>query len=203
MGDTTAAQQGLPQIPARTRERRPARPSFKLVLFTLVVAGLGVTVGLAISRESAATRTTAVARPALPTPRPALSAAEQSYIEAAWPIHSEVEASSTRVALGTIFYKTRDLDAAEFRTRLNAAMATYQQAERQLRALQPPPSLTPSHESYLVALQLFQQSTLEMLKVFDDGNDEHLTTAYPLSLEGSNKIREVGVKLWPDEFPPN
>lgn len=203
MGDTTAAQQGLPQIRAHTRQRPPARPSLKLVLFTLVVAGLGVTVGLAISRESTTTPTAAVARPGLPTPRPALSAAEQTYIEAAWPIHSQVEASSTRVALGTIFYKTKDLDAADFRTRLTTALATYQQAEKQLRALQPPASLASSHETYLSALQLFQRSALEMLKVFDDGNDQHLVTAFPLSLEGSNKIREVGVQLWPDEFPPN
>ena len=203
MGDTTAAREGLPQMRARTQSRPPARPGLKLVLFTLVVVGLGVTVGLAIGRESTTASNSSVTRPALPTPRPALSAAEQSYIEAAWPIHSEVEASSTRVALGTIFYKTKDLDAADFRTRLTTALATYQRAEKQLRALQPPASLASSHETYLSALQLFQQSTLEMLKVFDDGNDQHLVSAYPLSLEGSDKIREVGVKLWPDEFPPN
>jgi len=203
MGDTTAATAGLSSRQARPRPRRPGRPSLKLGLFTLVVAGLGVTVGIAISRESTATPSAAVARPALPTPRPALSAAEQSYIEAFWPIHSDVEASSTRVALGTIFYKTRDLDRDEFRTRLNSSMATYQRAEAQLHSLQPPASLMSSHETYLSALQLFQRSSLEMLKLFDDGSDEHLVAAYPLSLEASNKIREVGVKLWPDEFPPN
>jgi hypothetical protein len=203
MAGTTAAQAGLPLKRARPRPRRPGRPSLKLGLFTLVVAGLSATVGVAVSRESAATPTATVVRPALPTPRPALSAAEQSYIEAFWPIHSEVEASSTRVALGTIFYKTRDLDRVAFRTRLDSSLATYRRAEAQLRALQPPTSLMSSHETYLSALQLFQRSTLEMLKLFDDGSDEHLVAAYPLSLEGSNKIREVGVMLWPDEFPPN
>ena len=179
------------------------RPSLKLALFTLVVATLGVTVGVAISRETAAPPSAASPRPALPTPRPALSPAEQAYVEAVWPIHTEVEASSTRVALGTIFYKINELDRVELRTRLDTALTTYRRAEAQLRALQPPSSLISSHEAYLSALQLFEQSTVEMLKLFDDGSDEHLVNAYPLSLAGSNAIREVGVKLWPDEFPPN
>jgi hypothetical protein len=39
--------------------------------------------------------------------------------------------------------------------------------------------------------------------MFDDGNDEHLLAAYPLSQEGSDKIRAVGGQFWRDEFPPN
>jgi len=39
--------------------------------------------------------------------------------------------------------------------------------------------------------------------MFDDGNDEHLLAAYPMSREGSDKIREVGAKFWEDEFPPH
>jgi hypothetical protein len=39
--------------------------------------------------------------------------------------------------------------------------------------------------------------------MFDDGNDEHLLAAYPLSQEGSDKIRAVGAQFWRDEFPPN
>jgi hypothetical protein len=202
-GTTPTASAGVPLRQARARQQRSGRPSLKLVLFTLVVAALGATVGYAISRESAVAPSAATARPALPTPRPPLSPAEQSYIEAVWPIHTQVESISTRVALGTIFYTTHDLDRAELRTRLDTALATYRLADAQLRALQPPPSVISSHEAYLSALQLFQQSTIEMLKLFDDGSEQHLVAAYPLSLEGSNRIREVGVKLWPDEFPPN
>ena len=203
VGPTPAAPAGLPLRQARARHRTSGRPTLKLVLFTVVIAVLGATVGFAISRESAGAPTTSAARPALPTPRPALSPAEQSYMEAIWPIHSDVEASSTRVALGIIFYKTRDLNGADFRNRLDSALATYRRAESQLLALQPPTSFISLHATYLSAVQLFKDSTIEMLKLFDDGSDQHLVTAYPLSLEGSNKIREVGVKLWPDEFPPN
>jgi hypothetical protein len=39
--------------------------------------------------------------------------------------------------------------------------------------------------------------------MFDDGDEGHLLAAYPLSLEGSSKIREIGGGFWPDEYPPN
>ena len=39
--------------------------------------------------------------------------------------------------------------------------------------------------------------------MFKDGQDDHMLVAYPKSQEGSDKIREVGGKLWPHEFPPH
>ena len=66
-----------------------------------------------------------------------------------------------------------------------------------------PPSLERAHNDYLAAVRLFQQSAVEVLKMFDDGNDEHLLAAYPMSREGSDKIREIGAKFWEDEFPPH
>jgi len=50
---------------------------------------------------------------------------------------------------------------------------------------------------------MFEQSTLEMLRMYDDGNDEHMLVGFPLSVAGSDKIREVGELFWPDQYPPN
>jgi hypothetical protein len=50
---------------------------------------------------------------------------------------------------------------------------------------------------------LFKESATELLKMFEDGRDEHMLAAYPKSQDGSNKIRQVGGKFWPHEFPPN
>jgi hypothetical protein len=136
-------------------------------------------------------------------PRPPLTRAEEAYIRALWPIHGDVERSTVRMSLGQIFYKTNDLSRKDLKARVDEALLTYRSAETRLRALQPPPSLQPAHADYLGAVRLFQQSALEVLKMFDDGSEEHLRVAYPLGLEGSNKIREVGAKFWPDEFPPN
>ncbi len=170
------------------------------VLALLAVVAFGVT------REATTTgRTPSPARshPAAPPPKPAFTRAEEAYIQALWPIHGEVERTTVRMSLGKIFYKINELGKADLKSRVDGALSTYRRAEARIRALEPPPSLARAHGEYLVAVQLFQQSALEVLKMFEDGDDEHLLAAYPLSQEGSNKIRELGVQFWEDEFPPN
>jgi hypothetical protein len=86
---------------------------------------------------------------------------------------------------------------------MERALATYRSAETRIRALQPPESMRKDHEQYLAAVRLFQESAVEANKMFKDGKEDHLLAAYPKSQEGSDKIREVGGKFWPNEFPPN
>ena len=120
-----------------------------------------------------------------------------------WPIHGDVERSAMRMSLGQIFYVTKDLDRAELGTRVKEALASYQAAETRLRALEPPASLRSDHEQYLSAVRLFQASAAEVQKMFTDGRDDRMKAAYPQGQEASDKIREVGGKFWPHEFPPN
>jgi len=169
------------------------------VLAFLAVVAFGVT------REATTTGRTpspTLSHPAA-TPKPAWTRAEEAYVQALWPIHGEVERSTVRMSLGKIFYKIDDLPKADLKARVDAALATYRRAEARIGALQPPPSLRRAHDDYLAAVVLFEKSALEVEKMFDDGNDEHLLAAYPLSQEGSDKIREIGVRFWQDEFPPN
>jgi hypothetical protein len=174
-------------------------------LGAIVLALLGV-VAFGVTREATTTGRApgaALSRPAVTPPKPAFTRAEEAYIQALWPIHGDVERSAIRMSLGKIFYKTNDLGEADLKTRVDAALAAFQRAETRISALQPPPSLAREHENYLAAVRLFEQSAVEVLKMFDDGNDEHLLAAYPLSKEGSDKIREIGAKFWEDEFPPH
>jgi hypothetical protein len=175
------------------------------VLAVTVLALLGI-VALAVTREATTTvggPIPAVSQPASAPQRPAFTRAEEAYIQALWPIHGEVERSTVRMSLGKIFYKVNDLGKADLKKRVDDALATYRQAEARIGALQPPPSLQHAHDDYRAAVKLFQKSALELLKMFDDGSDDHLLAAYPLSQEGSDKIREIGVRFWQDEFPPN
>jgi hypothetical protein len=163
-------------------------------------------VAFAVTREATTTGRTpspALSHPAVAPPKPAFTRAEEAYIQALWPVHGEVERSAVRMSLGKIFYKIGDMGKAELKARVDDALATYRRAEARIGALQPPPSLQRAHDDYLAAVELFEKSALEVLKMFDDGNDDHLLAAYPLSQEGSNKIREIGAKFWQDEFPPN
>jgi hypothetical protein len=175
------------------------------VLAVAALALLGV-LAFAATRELTTigrAPTPALSRPALPPQMPAFTRAEEAYIQALWPIHGEVERSTVRMSLGKIFYKTNDIGKAELKTRVDDALATYRRAETRISALRAPLSLERAHNDYLAAIGLFQKSALEVLKMFDDGNDNHLLAAYPLSQDGSNKIRAIGAQFWRDEFPAN
>jgi len=189
--------------PQRPRARGAFRNKPLLLAFGVLVL-VGV-LAFAVVHEVTTGRvaTSVPPQPGSRPTRPPLSRAEEAYTQALWPIHGAVERSAVRMSLGQIFYKTHDMRRAELKTRADEALATYLQAEKRLRELQPPPSLERAHNDYLAAVQLFQKSALEALKMFDDGNDDHLLAAYPLSLEGSNKIRVLGAQFWRDEFSPN
>jgi hypothetical protein len=174
-------------------------------LAATVLALMGI-VAFGVIREAGMTGrepAPAISRPAAAPQRPAWTRAEEAYIQALWPIHGDVERTTVRLSLGKIFYKINDLGKADLKVRVDAALATYRRAESRITALQPPPSLARAHDDYLAAVRLFEQSAVEVLKMFDDGDDEHLLAAYPVSQEGTDKIREIGAKFWVDEFPPN
>lgn len=181
---------------------RVLRP--KLLILAALVVGLLALLTFAVNRQVIVTSSpTSPDERASQPPRPALTAAEEQYIRALWPIHGDVQRSTVRMSLGQIFYKTKDLDRAQLNTRVEEALATYRAAESRLRALDAPASLRSEHEEYLSAIRLFQESAVELLKMFTDGRDDHMLAAYPKSQEGSDKIREVGGKFWPHEFPPH
>ena len=180
----------------------------KGLILAVVFAGIAGLAAFAINRQGApASSPSAAAQPAAEQaaqpPRPALTAAEEQYIRELWPIHGDVQRSAMRISLGQIFYLTKDLGRAELGTRVKEALVTFQAAETRLRALEPPTSLRSDHEEYLLAVRLFQTSAAEVQKMFTDGQDDHIKVAYPQGQEASDKIREVGGKFWPQEYPPH
>ena len=56
---------------------------------------------------------------------------------------------------------------------------------------------------YLEAVRLLRSSAAEMAKTAEDGRDEHLVAAFPLSQEASRRLLEVGKVIWPGEYVPN
>lgn len=177
----------------------------KPLMLAAVFAGIVGLAAVAIhsNREAAPAVSPPAAERASHPPRPALTAAEEQYIRELWPIHGDVQRSALRMSLGQIFYLTQDLGRAELAARVKEALATYQAAETRLRALEPPGSLRSDHEEYLSAVRLFKESAGEVQKMFTDGQDDHMKAAYPKGQEASDKIREVGGKFWPHEYPPH
>ena len=198
-------------VSSRRRSVQSASPRLwsprvkRSVAAAAVLTLLGI-VAFAVTYEAtkAARAPTSVvsSRAAVPA-RPAFTLAEETYIRALWPIHGEVQRSTVRLSLGQIFYKINDLDRRALKARADEALATYRRSEARIRELEPPASVRYEHEEYLAAVGLFHRSVVEVLKMFEDGRDDHLNAAYPLSQQASDKIREVGLKFWRDEFPPN
>jgi hypothetical protein len=187
----------------------PARrlPGVKVLLFGIVVVSLVGFVAVALSRElaagSRAAPDAASARPVVPTPRPALTAEEDSYAKALWPIHNDVKASALKMSMAGIQYKVGRLDPGGLKAQVEASFETYRQAEGEMLALRPPASLQAVHDDYLNAVRLYQQSALEMVKLYDDQRDDHLIAAFPMSQEGGRALRRVGAVLWPSEYVPS
>jgi hypothetical protein len=183
------------------RGNRLLRP--KPLIFGAALASLVGLVAFAMIREAGIGPSPTTAQRTAEPRRPSLTPAEEQYIRDLWPIHGEVERSTMRMSLGQILYKTQDLSRAKLGIRVKEALASYQAAETRLHALEPPTSLRSEHEEYLAAVRLFQESAVEVLKMFTDGQDDHMLVAYPKGQEASDKIREVGGKFWPHEFPPH
>jgi hypothetical protein len=188
-------------LPAREPRRRPP---VKILVFGLVLLGLLGIVALATVREiSTSSANARTARPVLAPPRPPLTAAEEEYALALWPIHNEVKASALRMTFGGLSYKLGELDRTEFKARIEGLTETYRSAGLRIAALTPPASLARAHEMYSDAVRLYQQSAAEMLRVVGDGRHEHLVAAQPLSMDASEKLLKVGDILWPSEYKPN
>jgi hypothetical protein len=183
--------------------RAPGRSSaVKLVVFGAVGLGLlGIMVWAAV-REGSTARPNSP-RPALAPSRPPFTASEEAYSRALWPIHNDVKAAALRMTFGGLNFKIGEIDRAELRERIESSRDVHRQAETRIRALQPPASLRDVHTEYVEAVRLYQQSAVEMLKVAEDGRDEHLVAAFPMSQEAGRKLLRVGNVLWPGEYVPN
>jgi hypothetical protein len=189
----------------RERSDRPRASTVRLALIAAIVAALIGFLSSYLRAESVPLLGgifgTPNARVAVPAPQP-FAAQEQRFADILWSIHTRVEQSVARVGLGAAFYKSQEIDRAELRQRLAQGLASYRLAEAQIEALEPPPTLRESREQYLVAVRLFQASAMEMLKMYEDGDEEHLAAALPLGLDGTTKLQEVGGQFWPDAYPP-
>ena len=195
----------LPDDNAARAGRRAFAGPFVPLMVALAAFAIGALVFFkpgnpGASRDDSATAVTA--SPAKPA-RPALSADEERYIRALWPIHGDVERSTMRLSLGQIFYTNKDLAAPELKARVEQALGVYKNAQARIQALQPPDSLRAQHDEYLSAVRLFEQSAQEVMKMFSDGREDHLLAAYPKGQAGADKIREIGGKFWPNEFAPH
>ena len=133
----------------------------------------------------------------------ALSAEEEAYAAALWPIHSEVKLAAVRMIFAGLDYKTKGGDARKLRAKVLPLTRTFEDAGTRVRKIMPPAPLQDAHKSYVEAVDLYTSATREMIKVADDGRNAHLVSAQQRSEQASMAILKLSDVLWPGEYKPN
>jgi hypothetical protein len=100
-------------------------------------------------------------------------------------------------------YKLGDIDRTAVKNKVVPLTKVFHDARSQAGQLKVPPSLEKQHERYLGALKLYEEASVEMVKVARDGNDEHLVNAQKMSFAADEDSLRVGDALWPGEYRPN
>ncbi|MEK6208951.1 MAG: hypothetical protein AABM64_01070 [Pseudomonadota bacterium] len=137
------------------------------------------------------------------TERPAMTAAEEAYAQALWPIHSLVKQNAVKMTFAGLAYKMGDIKRTGVKERVAPLTPTFDTALAQVNKLQPPTSMRELHQNYTDAIKLYRSSSVTMIKVAGDGRDQHLIEAHEMSDKAAGLTLKVGDALWPGEYKPN
>jgi len=183
------------------------RARFKQLLIGTLLVALGAVAATAMVREGRQPAATPaeVAGGAFAghQERPALSAEEENYAVALWPVHEQVKNNAVKMTFTGLSYKMGEIDGAAVKTRVSPLSKAFHDAYGTAANLKVPSSLQTQHQMYLNALKQYQSASEEMAKIASDGKDEHLVKAQKLSFAAAEDLLRVGDVLWPSEFKPN
>lgn len=183
----------------------------RTTLFLLLgaVIALIAIVAVSLQRESAfgtmpkSVMTNVERDPSTPAPPP-LTADEQIFAEALWPLHQEmVEPSAGRLASAGMTFAADDHDANRLAAKLTPLRQVFHDTRDKVAAISAPASMLPVRDRYVALLGLYEQSATEMLEVARDGDEGHLIDAQHKSEHAAQELMKVGDILWPGEHKPN
>ena len=135
--------------------------------------------------------------------RPAVTAEEETYARALWPIHAQVKEDAVRMIFAGIAFKMGDIKRDAVKQRVAPLTAVFDAALVALDKIQPPASMKELHGEYKEAIKLYRDASVTMARVAVDGKDAHLVEAQAMSEKASGLTLKVGDMLWPGEFKPN
>ena len=188
----------------KIQAQRPRRlPELKKIALGVAVCALLVLVVFAVLRENGANPANATVVKSSAPSRPPLTAAEEAYAGALWPVHELVKNNSIRMTFAGLSYKMGETDANAVAPEVAPLVAEYKTATARVGELHPPASLGQVHKDYLDALRLYQDAAGEMVKVSSDGSDDHLLAAQTMTERADVTLLKVGDVLWPGEYKPN
>lgn len=135
--------------------------------------------------------------------RPAVTAEEETYARALWPIHAQVKQDAVKMTFAGLAYKTGDIRRDGVKQRVAPLTPAFEAAAVALGKVQVPASMKHLHGEYAEAVKLYRDASAAMVRVAADGKDEHLVEAQTMSEKASGLTLKVGEVLWPGEFKPN
>ena len=170
-----------------------------------LVVGLIALMAVAAFRETAkpTPQQAAANTEATHVERPAVTAEEEAYARALWPIHAQVKQDAVRMTFAGLAYKMGDIKKEAVKKRVAPLTPMFDSAAAALNKMQPPASMRALHGEYIEAIKLYHDASVTMVKVAADGRDAHLIEAQALSEKASGLTLKVGEALWPGEFKPN
>ena len=170
-----------------------------------LVVGLIALMAVAAFRETAKPKLqlAAASNEATHVERPAITADEEAYAHALWPIHAQIKQDAVKMTFAGLAYKMGDIKRAAVKERVAPLTPMFESAVAALNKMQPAASVRALHDEYLEAVKLYRDASVAMVKVAADGRDEHLVAAQAMSEKASGLTLKVGEALWPGEFKPN
>jgi hypothetical protein len=179
-------------------------PQAGALLLAGVIVVLTAVVGYALQRELARQPADDVAEPvAAAAPIRVLSADEEAYAAALWPIHREAKLAAIGMTFAGIAYKTNGRDANRLEAEVTPLAQRFTEAIAKAEALEVPASIRDVHERYIGALALYENAAQETVQVARDGSDEHLVDAQKMSFRAAEDALRIGDVLWPGEYKPH
>jgi hypothetical protein len=179
-------------------------------LFSLLGAVLAMTVVVAVSLQRETASNSAPGSALMTVERepsstlPPLTAEEEAFTEALWPLHQEVvEASTGRLTFAGLAFVVDDHDADRLAAKLTPLREIFHDSQAKVAAIPAPSSLQQVRDRYVGLLSLYEQSATEMLKVARDGDKGHLIDAQRISERAAEELVKLGDILWPGEHKPN
>jgi hypothetical protein len=178
------------------------------LLLAGVVVALAATAGAAWlleSRPRSAPKAAAqiIGTPAAKAQPPALTAEEERFATGLWALHREATRSAVAMSFAGITYQTEDRNLRALAQKIEPLAKFFYDAERQVRTMNAPPSLSKTHGQYAGAMALYANAAAEILKFTDDGDSQHLGNAHRMDIEASEDLLRVGEVLWPGQYRPH
>lgn len=188
--------------PQRTAHQAMALKGFGLG--ALVVALIAL-MAVAAFRETAKPKPqqVATATEANQVERPAVTAEEEAYARALWPIHAQVKQDAVKMTFAGLAYKMGDIKREAIKQRVAPLTPMFESALAAIDKLQPPSSMRELNAEYKESIKLYRDASVIMIRVAADGRDAHLLEAQEKTAKASDLTLKVGETLWPGEFKPN